>query len=455
MSLFSSRAFPGPLSCLVSAAAVALGLGLLRRKRARHASLRLVIAQLRDSGLGTGARRTAVDLLRNRFGWAGIMTAVYLMSSSSSSTNRDPGAAYWVLMRALRAEARAGSAADIPAASMAQLVEFIRRAPEPSSRREGILLKEVQRSLEEVSLLGQPARPGVGDLRGKNSNDSAAVCAGADLGTGKSRGTPGDGSAVAGAPARVCTADTSKPAEFPRPWMEEWRSIRLGGHAFRIHQCPTDRARSERTELGQAERTGCVLWNSAVVLAEHTRTLVQAASEPPVVLELGAGLGLPAIVATAAGARLVIATDLPGVLPLLRENIETGLAGLVTRGHSPLEARCLAWGDQDAVQQLGITPDIVLCADVAYFREVHDKLVDTLKHVVRLNPDVTVVMCNKIRNSRVEMRLFEELLPRAGFSVENVALPSLDARGVLGYEDPWAFNGILLHHARAIRRTDQ
>ena len=132
MSRLSKRGFGLTLSLLVPATAV---YGLVRRKRERFAALRLIVGTLSDSTMDIGVRRAAVDRLRSQFGWVGIMAAVHLMRSRAE---QGPGASYWALMHALRAEMRTDTTAEIPAVPRTQLREFLRTAPKPSSRREGI-----------------------------------------------------------------------------------------------------------------------------------------------------------------------------------------------------------------------------------------------------------------------------------------------------------------------------
>ncbi|VDM28148.1 unnamed protein product [Toxocara canis] len=80
-----------------------------------------------------------------------------------------------------------------------------------------------------------------------------------------------------------------------------------------------------------------VLWDSAIVLANYL------AAHPDLVLnlsvlELGAGLGLPSIVACDLGARYVAATDQPLAVPLLAENIRRN-----SRSNAPIEVFPLDW----------------------------------------------------------------------------------------------------------------
>jgi len=64
------------------------------------------------------------------------------------------------------------------------------------------------------------------------------------------------------------------------------------------------------------------LWGSSIHLARHLESIFQdPSSVPDCVLELGAGTGLPSIVAHKLGCPHVISTDLPRAMPLLYHNL--------------------------------------------------------------------------------------------------------------------------------------
>jgi len=129
---------------------------------------------------------------------------------------------------------------------------------------------------------------------------------------------------------------------------------------------------------------GSVVWRGAVVLCEllaRRRALVAGRR----VLELGAGVGLVALVAARLGAASVLATDAPGaedVLRLLRQNVEEGsgvaaaaaateetepAAAAATTTSAVVHVAALAWG---ATTWPGggeaADADLILAADVVY-----------------------------------------------------------------------------------------
>jgi len=85
-------------------------------------------------------------------------------------------------------------------------------------------------------------------------------------------------------------------------------------------------------------------------------------------VELGAGLGLPSIVAAHRGCALVVATD--GDVPTL-ELLTANCAANSPPLPALLRAAELRWGVEDALSACGITvpPDLLLAADVVYGQE--------------------------------------------------------------------------------------
>ncbi|CAK9321544.1 unnamed protein product [Citrullus colocynthis] len=91
--------------------------------------------------------------------------------------------------------------------------------------------------------------------------------------------------------------------------------------------------------------TGSWLWNSAFVLAEWMATqckLFDFDFRDKTVMELGAGAGLPGLMAALLGASHVVLTDVEPLLPGLLKNVNTN--GLGDR----VEVRELVWGSDDS-----------------------------------------------------------------------------------------------------------
>ena len=129
--------------------------------------------------------------------------------------------------------------------------------------------------------------------------------------------------------------------------------------AFERRRAATVRLRVRDTIGGGAE-TGCVLWPAALLLAgwlEHRADALAGLR----VLELGAGAGLPGLVAARCAA--VGSVTLTDVVPATLENLRHNSAAAPPAS----EVRALDWHACAASEAAGEPPvDLVLCADVVY-----------------------------------------------------------------------------------------
>lgn len=123
--------------------------------------------------------------------------------------------------------------------------------------------------------------------------------------------------------------------------------------------------RAEQGYLGDKEaRTlyGLSLWPSAIALA-HELVARRDELRGTRVLELGAGTGLPGIVAATCGARVVQTDRQPAAIEICRENgISNGVAGV--------EYRVADWAAWDDATRY----DVILGADVLYAEKSHPHL---------------------------------------------------------------------------------
>ncbi|KAM4743739.1 uncharacterized protein mettl21ca isoform 2-T2 [Anableps anableps] len=139
---------------------------------------------------------------------------------------------------------------------------------------------------------------------------------------------------------------------------------------------------------------GAMMWPAALALSsflDNNRHTVDLQGKE--VLELGAGTGLVAIVASLLGAS-VTATDLPEILGNLRVNLMRNTRGLCR--HTPQVAP-LSWGyDLDSTYPSSVYRyDYVLAADVVYHHDFLDELLATMKHFCK--PGTTLIWANKVR----------------------------------------------------------
>ena len=107
------------------------------------------------------------------------------------------------------------------------------------------------------------------------------------------------------------------------------------------------------------DATARLVWDGAAPMAtflcEHPELV-----RDKTVVELGAGPGLPGIVAARLGAKRVVLTDLPSELELPRLNAACNAVGDVC------SAKPCTWGDENAIEKIGKKFDVVLCSDVLY-----------------------------------------------------------------------------------------
>ncbi|KAM9817504.1 uncharacterized protein mettl21ca [Neosynchiropus ocellatus] len=139
---------------------------------------------------------------------------------------------------------------------------------------------------------------------------------------------------------------------------------------------------------------GAVMWPGALALCsylDNNRDTVDLRDKE--VLELGAGTGLVAIVASLLGAS-VTATDLPDILGNLRANIMRNTRGCCR--YTP-KVEVLCWSlDLSKTHPASVYRyDYVLAADVVYHHDYPDELLATMKHFCR--PGTTLIWANKIR----------------------------------------------------------
>ena len=108
-------------------------------------------------------------------------------------------------------------------------------------------------------------------------------------------------------------------------------------------------------------------------------------------VELGAGLGLPSIVASNLGAKMVATDGDAQVLHLLGMNTE--------RNAPSCQVEKLFWGSAEPLTALGLKqePDFLLAANVVYDPEVWDALVKTIND---LSGSSTLVVIASVRRPK-------------------------------------------------------
>lgn len=136
--------------------------------------------------------------------------------------------------------------------------------------------------------------------------------------------------------------------------------------------------------------TGSWVWNSAFVLTEWMATqckLFDFDFRDKTVMELGAGAGLPGLMAALLGASHVVLTDVEPLLPGLLKNVDAN--GLGDR----VEVRELIWGSDDSVSQANELGefDLILMSDLFYDPEDMAPLAHILKIISRKDSKIWAV----------------------------------------------------------------
>ncbi|CAJ0600119.1 unnamed protein product [Cylicocyclus nassatus] len=176
---------------------------------------------------------------------------------------------------------------------------------------------------------------------------------------------------------------------------EKEKVVKIGSHIIRLQQ--------NWNENGVAG----VLWDSATVLSEYL--LRNDIVRDRRVLELGAGLGLPSIVAAKLFAFHVTATDQPSALSLLHQNLE---ANLDQKQMSTVAVAPLDWTNPPKDK---LPCDVVLGADLVYDKSVFGALKNVITWLVEGN--TIMLMATKIRYPK-DREFYETL--KDEFSVEQV-----------------------------------
>ncbi|EXJ54182.1 hypothetical protein A1O7_09519 [Cladophialophora yegresii CBS 114405] len=208
--------------------------------------------------------------------------------------------------------------------------------------------------------------------------------------------------------------------------------------------------------VGHSPLWGHLLWNAGQVVAtyleDHARQLVQNKS----ILELGAGSGLPSLVAALLGARKVVVTDYPDqeLVDNLRYNIEHCST---LNNKSTIVAEGYLWGSAPDSLKSHINPgpegfDLLILADILFNHSEHTKLLRTVRECLkRSSESVALVFFTPYRPWLLDKDLdFFELARKDGFVVKKLSEQIMDKvmfendpgdellrRTVFGYQMEW------------------
>jgi len=183
--------------------------------------------------------------------------------------------------------------------------------------------------------------------------------------------------------------------------------------------------------------TGSRVWECAIILGKYAikQNLEKGLFKKKVILELGAGTGLLAIMLASLGNE-VIATDIKEVVPILEKNIEGNKK--VYEGKGQIRGFELDWTfDRNKIKELFIQEkiekvDYIFASDVIYhikhlelFSNALREVMTVLKEINKGNAPV-VYLSHKARNDATDDILAEEL-QRKGFWGEQIDESEMDA----------------------------
>ena len=160
-------------------------------------------------------------------------------------------------------------------------------------------------------------------------------------------------------------------------------TVRCGDHAMTLFVRAPDSKLAPPADGADADATGLELWGGGRYLANFL-TIRPGVVKGCRVLELGAGVGLPGLVASRCGAAEVLLTDGDArAVKLLEKNVAANPSS-----ECPVEAAVLAYGAAPPPPSESNLPTVVLAADALYVSRHCAPFGDTLNAALQTPKDV-------------------------------------------------------------------
>jgi EEF1A N-terminal glycine/lysine methyltransferase len=157
------------------------------------------------------------------------------------------------------------------------------------------------------------------------------------------------------------------------------------------------------------------IWRSAIHLADHLPDVTNKD-----VLELGAGSGLPGILAAKEGSpRSLVLSDYPDpiIIATLQANLQRNASHL-TAGCSRVAVIEHAWGTPEIAWPFGLEAfDVIMGADILWMSEQHENLLGTLSNSLRRNKDARIHLVAGLHTGRWPIERFINEAISKGFVI--------------------------------------
>jgi len=189
----------------------------------------------------------------------------------------------------------------------------------------------------------------------------------------------------------------------------------------------------------RAENLSLITWNSSFILASqlHKFDVTSKDNDQRSILELGAGTALVGIAAAILWRRKTVLTELPGIVPALRTNIDLNPAAIkATSGH--IQCGSLDWRTPDLItldsgDQLVASKDakasIILAADTIYDEDHPQLLANTIFTWLSQTPDARVIFTYALRVAYLDhIREMWRLLEEGGLEAESDGQEQADTK---------------------------
>ncbi|KAF6221278.1 hypothetical protein HO133_002133 [Letharia lupina] len=209
--------------------------------------------------------------------------------------------------------------------------------------------------------------------------------------------------------------------------------------------------------VGHNPLWGHYLWNGSQVLSTYLQQHAPTLAHGKTILELGAGAGLPSLVAAILGAQKVVVTDYPDaeLIDNLAQNIAT--CSLLPQPATTVAAEGYLWGSstESVLAHLPLSHqrfDVLLLADLLFNHSCHNALVSTIVHTLARTADArALVFFTPYRPWLLEKDMaFFDLCRDKGLEVDKVVEEVMEKvmfekdegdellrRTVFGYEVRW------------------